>query len=68
MKTDFSNYLLFDNDTTNEELNYILSIILEFCQNLSNIQSKGNFLKNSFDKLNITQLIQNRAKNINTHI
>ena len=68
MKTDFSNYLLFDNDTTNEELNYILSIILEFYQNLSIIQSKGNSLKNSFDKLNITQLIQNRAKNINTHI
>ena len=50
---------LQDSNTTNEELNYILSIILEFCQNLSNIQSKGNFLKNSFDELNITQLVQN---------
>ena len=50
---------LKDSTTTNDELNYILWIILEFCENLGNIQSTGNFLKNSFDKLNITQLIHN---------
>ena len=50
---------LQDSTTTNDELNYILCIILEFCENIGNIQSTGNFLKNSFDKLNITQLIHN---------
>ena len=50
---------LEDSNTTNEELNYILCIILEFCENLSFIQSKGNFIKNSFCQLNITQLVQN---------
>ena len=50
---------LQDSTTTNDELNYILWIILEFCENLGNIQKKGNFLKSSFDKLNITQLIHN---------
>ena len=50
---------LKDSTTTNDELNYILWIILEFCENLGNIQSSGNFLKNCFDKLNITQLIHN---------
>ena len=50
---------LEDSNSTNEELNYILCIILEFCENLSFIQSKGNFIKNSFCQLNITQLVQN---------